>query len=826
MHERDILLAALEKYSPEERAAYLAEVCGEDDQLKTRVKALLRSAEVKDSFLEHPALSQQTEVFNGETDHVNAVVPVSDQVRLDFLAASDDPRDLGKLGPYRVLEAIGHGGMGIVLRAHDTKLNRVVAIKVLAPELAANATARKRFLREAQAAAAVSHDHVVTIYAVEENEPSTDLPRARRGSLPYLVMEFIDGQSLQQKIDQDGHLELKEILRIGRQVAAGLAAAHEQGLVHRDVKPANILLQNAVERVQITDFGLARAKDDVGITRTGEVAGTPQYMSPEQAQGNAVDTRSDLFSLGSVLYAMCTGRSPFRADTTVASLRRVCDDTPRPIEVINPDIPEWLVTIIGRLLQKDPDDRFQTAVEVADVLSKHLSHLQNPRLEPFPKISRPATPKPPRHPGGRRRWAVTAAILVAIFGLASITEATGVTHLAATVIRIATGQGTLVIEVDDPTVQVSLDGEELSITGAGIQELRLRPGQYRVRATKDGEPVKQELVTITRDARQVVKVSLDPLTSTAQAERATPDYTSTPAGAISLIHKFDRERAGNNWITDLAFSPSGRHLLCSGIRPEYWDLETGVALVVKAAADEIGSKAVAISPDGTIGVTGHFFDGIIRLWNLETGKKIREFVGHSPRVGSVAFSPDGKHIVSAGYSDNDARLWNVETGEEVWRFQCETTFGVYAVAMPKQGNVVMVSDGSHLCVVNTTTGEYICQTEMAVGQIKCADISPLGKYLAAGTNHSVIHLWDAETGKQSARLVGHTKTVRTVRFLPDGRHLISGSEDKSMRLWNVETGLEVARIDTENHVTQSVAVSSDGRCAGCRRWALRGCGRF
>ena len=249
---------------------------------------------------------------------------------------------------YEIIEVVGHGGMGAVLRAFDTKLSRVVAVKVMAPELAANPTAVKRFLREATTAAAVHHDHVVTIHAVDDaHQP------------PYLVMQFVEGQTLQQKIDREGALELKQILRIGSQTAAGLAAAHKTGLIHRDVKPANILLENGVERVKITDFGLARAADDVQMTQTGMIAGTPQYMSPEQAKGEPIDARSDLFSLGSVLYTMCTGRPAFRADNTVAVLRRVCDDTPRPIREVNPEIPEWLEAIVDKLLAKDPATGFR-----------------------------------------------------------------------------------------------------------------------------------------------------------------------------------------------------------------------------------------------------------------------------------------------------------------------------------------------------------------------------------------------------------------------------------------------------------------------------------
>jgi serine/threonine protein kinase len=272
-----------------------------------------------------------------------------------------------------VFDVIGRGGMGIVLRAMDSKLNRIVAIKVLVPEFAGSPQARKRFAREAQAAAAVSHDHIVTIHAVDDD-----------GQVPYIVMECVVGQSLQQKIDKCGALGLKEILRIGMQMASGLAAAHKQGLVHRDIKPANILLENGIERVKITDFGLARATDDVGMTQSGQIAGTPQYMSPEQAMGQQVDTRSDLFSLGSVLYTLCTGRPGFRADSTLAVMKRVCDDTPRPIGETNPEIPDWLIEIIDRLLMKKPEDRIQSAAEVAELLSQHLAHLQQPASVPRP----------------------------------------------------------------------------------------------------------------------------------------------------------------------------------------------------------------------------------------------------------------------------------------------------------------------------------------------------------------------------------------------------------------------------------------------------------
>ncbi len=293
---------------------------------------------------------------------------------LDFLQPSDQPGSIGRLGTYEVSQIVGQGGMGVVVKAFDPTLHRVVAVKVLAPYLAHNPQARRRFIREAQAIAAVSHDHVITIHAIDESEEQ-----------PKIVMQFVSGRSLQEKLDAEGALSLKEILRIGMQTAAGLAAAHAQGLVHRDVKPSNILLENGIQRVKLTDFGLARAVDDASLTQSGVIAGTPQYMAPEQANGDAVDYRADLFSLGSVMYAMCVGHSPFRASTTMGVLKRVCHDAPRPIREVNSDIPDWLCAIVMKLLAKSPADRFPSAREVAELLERWLAHLQQPTIVAKPQ---------------------------------------------------------------------------------------------------------------------------------------------------------------------------------------------------------------------------------------------------------------------------------------------------------------------------------------------------------------------------------------------------------------------------------------------------------
>ncbi len=325
-----------------------------------------------------PALRRVMAELKGETSEAatQAGPTPPGAADLGFLDPPEQPGHLGRLGPYAVTALIGRGGMGVVLRAFDASLHRDVAIKVMAPHLAADDTARQRFLREARAAAAVVHPHVVTIHAVGEHN-----------GLPYLVMEYVSRSSLQALLNRGGPLELCDILRVGAQTAAGLAAAHARGLIHRDIKPGNLLLAPAGPNpdrwaVKITDFGLARAAGVSGLSREGAVAGTPDYMAPEQARGRELDHRADLFALGSVLYALCTGRVPFPADAQLAVLYMVCQETSRPIRETNPAVPDWLVRVVEKLHAKDAAARFQSAAEVAELLARHLASLEHPSPVP------------------------------------------------------------------------------------------------------------------------------------------------------------------------------------------------------------------------------------------------------------------------------------------------------------------------------------------------------------------------------------------------------------------------------------------------------------
>jgi serine/threonine protein kinase len=394
-----------------------------------------------------------------------AVTPQDDYT--SFLAPPQAEGELGRLGHYRVLQVLGAGGMGVVFRAEDTHLGRPVALKAMLPNLAASAASRDRFKREARAAAAVKHDHIVAIYQVGEDR-----------NVPYLAMEFLAGESLDSRLERDRTLPISEVLRIGREVAEGLEAAHEADLVHRDIKPANIWLETCPgrksrePRVKILDFGLARAVSQAGqLTQTGAVIGTPAFMAPEQACGLPLDKRCDLFSLGCVLYRMTTGRNPFRGTDMVSTLMSVANDEPQPPAMSNFDVPAELSDLILKLLAKNPEHRPGSAREVADRMAD-LGQVSNPRTEKGTLERRPARP--------RRGRPLLAAVAVA-FALF------GTLITAAAVFFWQTPQGTVRIEINDPNIQVVFDQKTLTFKGADPQDIRVTPGKEHGLHVERGE---------------------------------------------------------------------------------------------------------------------------------------------------------------------------------------------------------------------------------------------------------------------------------------------------------------------------------------------------
>lgn len=793
--------------------------------------------------------------------------PADDEPSLDFLAPCEKPGRLGMLDRYEILDVVGQGGMGLVLEAFDPGLDRLVAIKLLATSLASRSKAKARFRREARAAAAVRSEHTVTIYAVEDT-----------AELPYIVMEYVPGTSLQERIDQTAGMEVDDVLRIGSQIARGLDAAHRQGLIHRDVKPANVLIDDATETAKITDFGLARAIDGSSFTRFGTVVGTPEYMAPEQTGPGPVDHRADLFSLGSVLYAMCVGKPPFRGELA-AVLRCTREETPPPIPSIRPDLPQALVHLIEKLHRKDPAERYSSAAEVAEALERIAADPEAASAEaPAAASERASDEASPEGDGRKRfRWrrvVLAAALLLAVsLGLSEVAGFTRVLATAATLLRFQTPEGTLLVDVKDPAVQVTVDSGtgELVVTGAGIHELRVRAGERRIQATRDGRPILDDVITVTRDGRNVVTVRQEPPARLANRDAAAADVRTTTATASGdvpavsgeplrvqvlprdallresiqaqkdelaeepspfLVRKLEGHTGP---VNDVAFSPDGKTILsCSGFPTgdrsvRLWDVASGSEIrqfevdPPRAARISGGREApgefycAAFTPDGARALAGGE-GGSICVWDVESGKIVKRFKGHTGTVYGIAVSPDGRRVLSGG-RDMTARLWDIETGEEIFRLPSHNSW-VRSVAISPDGRYGLTgSFDRYMRLWDLETGRKLQELKTGTNWVWRVAFSPDGK-LAASASRREIRLWDFKKGEFLESYKGHLKGVTGLTFSPDGSRLLSASYDSTVRVWDVHSGEQLQVLHGHRDWAWNAAFSPDGlqvvSCGGGR----------
>ena len=403
-----------------------------------------------DEELLHEAIQQakqlrlQTETVETQETMVlqdEVTVPTPDE-QFDFLAPAEEPGELGRLGEYRVLEVLGVGGMGVVFRAEDPKLKRQVALKAVKPAMATKKSSKDRFLREAQATAAIEHHHIVQIYQVGEDS-----------GVAFIAMQFLKGESLQSRLERVGKLEQQEVVRIAREVAEGLAAAHEHGLIHRDIKPDNIWMDQKTGWAKILDFGLARThNEDTDLTQAGMVVGTPKYMAPEQAKGEVVDHRCDLFSLGSVMYHLISGRAPFGGGNLTATLIAVSQADCQPIAEVCPHIDTDLANVVDQLLSKQREQRPQSAAEVVAQLASIENKLNNEcairegeaKQQQFAETA--VLAKPSEETSERRS---PVPVLVAC-ALAAITlTILAWLYFAGIVLKVGTDDGMILVEIDE-----------------------------------------------------------------------------------------------------------------------------------------------------------------------------------------------------------------------------------------------------------------------------------------------------------------------------------------------------------------------------------------
>jgi serine/threonine protein kinase len=431
-----------------------------------------------------------------------------------FLMTPESVPEGSRLGPYRLVKLLGQGGMGMVYLAEDTQLQRTVALKVMLPELARRPAAKERFLREARACAKIEHDNIVTIYQVGED----------RG-VPYLAMPLLKGMTLEDFITKKGPtLRLEQVLKLGREVAQGLAAAHAQGLVHRDIKPGNIWLDaSAGGRAKILDFGLARPSEaSAQITQSGTIVGTAAFMAPEQARGGAIDARADLFSFGCVLYRLCTGTMPWQGGELVATLLTMASEPPTPILEHTPGLPPRLTDLIMSLLARKPEDRPRSAQEVVKAL-KALEDDPAARSMPLPSGARPGgvAAKIPGFALLTRRPRLTLAVALAgclMFAVLTVTAAALVYSYTR-----SPDTGTVRLETNHDSVRVIVEqnGKQVEVLDkANDMKAALPPGEYHLRLVDDTKTLKLDASQIEVTRNEMVVVTL--------TEVKEPAYGETP----------------------------------------------------------------------------------------------------------------------------------------------------------------------------------------------------------------------------------------------------------------------------------------------------------
>lgn len=635
------------------------------------------------------------------------------EVPLHFLQPASDSAYIGRLAQFDVMRVLGRGGMGVVLEAFDTRLHRNVALKVLDPELLGDEVAHHRFCREARAAASITHENVVAVHQVEEGEDG----------LPYLVMQVIAGESLEQRLAREKKLPFREVIRIAMEAAQGLAAAHAHGLTHRDIKPGNIMLESPNGHVKLTDFGLARAAEDVKLTNTGYVSGTPLYMAPEQAMGEKADHRSDLFSLGAIMYEMCTGQPPFTGSSPLVILKKVAETKHRPVRELNPDVPDWLAKTIDLLLSKKPEDRIQTAGQLAELLEFEWA-LSKTVSDEVPQVCQIQKRKRERRVRrllvGIGSGFLALGLLMGWFIAHHGPAPKAVPPSIEPAVVLGSNSGAIRSVAFNPagdTVAVAVEDGSVRLWDWATKN---------VKSTVDAHRGSIWAVQYSAKGDQFATAGEDGLVKLWKTGQVAPVKTFEATGAVrSLVFESEKQR------------------LFAGDRQgelRIWALDSSKPV---AEVNQPGAvHAIALSPDAETLASGGS-DKIVRLWNAQTLSKKTSLEGHAGPIYALAFRPDGKALASVGW-DKKVRVWDAASGQ-----------------------ILKSWDGHDADIWGVA-------------------YSPDGKKIATSGLEGTLKLWNAETGELLVTFGDHNVPFQCVTFNHDGTLVAVGCRDGAVRIWNVE----------------------------------------
>jgi WD40 repeat protein/predicted Ser/Thr protein kinase len=739
--------------------------------------------------------------------------------RLGFFSEPIDPGGaVLRLGDYELLEEIARGGMGVVYRARQLSLNRVVALKVVLHGPFSSADFVRRFRNEAQVVAALRHPNIVAIYEVGEHNGSH-----------FLSLEFVEGQSFAE-LSRHGPLPAKRAAHYLKIIAEALEHAHQRGVLHRDLKPSNILL-DIFDQPRVTDFGLAKlVNQDAGLTVTGQVLGSPNYMPPEQAAGKFSDSspQADVYSLGAILYELLTGRPPFLGETLPSILSQVQESEPVPPRRLNPGTPTDLQTICLKCLQKEPGRRYASAQNLADDLGRFL--------EGKPILGRPVSILERAWLGCRRRpllAAMSAGLVAAvILGVAGILWQWRQAEFHA--------QGELrqrlIAQADAAQTRLNLYAADVALASQSIQDhnlgrarrtldgLRPMPGEMDLRgfewrylwnlcrgnqlATLTGHDRTVTCAAFSPDGNRIVTGSMDgtariwdvkqhtclailKITDHAVWSVAfTPDGKQLMTGCNENIQFRDagswRERT--NFPGELAaLSKRGTFLATVESSPFYWEPAGAVKFWDWRSGQllrrfEQPGRAVALSSDGSLLAVAGPNSGIT-IWETATGKLARQWPTKNP-VWSLNFSPDARELLSAGWS-GEVSVWNLEDGS-FRRIGSGDPLNVWSAVFSDDGATIATTSSdqtARLWDAATLNPKSVLRGHSS--EVWCAAFSPDGKLVVTGGKDQNVMLWSSAAARPQ-KLLAHDKDFRPL-FSPDGKWIVTVNPDSGNRmLWNAD----------------------------------------